>query len=105
MQPDFFKTIGKKLSREPSEALDHLVLTQAKFSLPKKRSNYRTWMFSTATLAASLFVWFQVSQTQLDKNLLKESIELIAHHDEVEMWVEAADWSEEDWAYLERGES
>lgn len=105
MKPDFFKELAKKTQKEPAKNIDHLILTQARHHLPKVSVNYRPWILSAASLAASFVIWLQFNAHQIERELANESLELIAHHDEIELWVEAADWSDEDWKYLENGEA
>lgn len=105
MKPDFFKELAKKTEKEPAKNIDHLILTQAKHHMPKPTKSYRSWIISSVSVAATLVIWFQYNAHQIERELVNESHELIAHHEEIELWVEASEWSEEDWNYLERGES
>lgn len=106
MSQDFFKTMATKTQQSPSRALDQRILNRAADVLVKPARPWAKWLLATSVpVAAALVVWLQVTPTQLPAAMLAESPEMIRHMDEIELWAEVSDLSEEELRYLETGES
>ena len=106
MKPDFFQVLKPKTSHTPSRALDQIILRQAASELaPVKSQNNKRWAFALVPVAAALVIWLQLRPATLPTAMIAESPERLRHMDEVELWVEVADLSEEEWRYVATGET
>lgn len=108
MSQDYFKELAKKTQSSPSRALDQRILEHAARSLPPKPQSihWLRWLVLGGVPTATAFiVWLQVSSVTLPKGMLAESPEMLRHVDDIELLVEAADWTEEEWRLMETGES
>ncbi len=106
MSQDFFKTLATKTQQTPSRALDQRILNRAAGVLAKPARPWAKWLLATSVpVAAALVIWLQVTPGQLPAAMLAESPEMLRHMDEIELWAEVSDLSEEELRYLETGES
>lgn len=107
MQSDFFRSLKDKTSHVPSRALDQAILAQARRRLlpsPRLPARWRTALVPITALAL-LVVWFQLAPAVLPGGMLAESPEMLKHMEEVELWVEVADLSEEEWHLVATGDT
>ncbi len=109
MKKNTFKAwIRAQTSVSPSSSLDQAILNRAEQTLKPKVSSLKAWLPVSVLVAASfVIVYLSVEmKTQKTELVLSEPIELIQEYDEIELMVEASQWTDEDWKVaLEREES
>jgi hypothetical protein len=53
----------------------------------------------------AIIFWFQFHSANLPSAMMAESPEMLKQMDELEMLVEASEWTDAEWKYIETGES
>jgi hypothetical protein len=106
MKDDFFLLIRKKTTRSPSRALDQVILGKAAKRLSPAKTHKLGWTIAALSSSAlAIIFWFQFHSANLPSAMMAESPEMLKQMDELEMLVEASEWTDAEWKYIETGES